>query len=417
MKRAIIIVIDALGIGALPDAGDYNDPPGANTFANVAAFNGGLCLPNLERLGLGNIIPAEGMPPVEQPAASYGRMMEISQGKDTTTGHWEMAGLVLDEPFDVFPTGFGDDTMDSFVAATACGGYLGNQPASGTAIIQEFHEEHCRTKHPIIYTSADSVFQIACDVNVVPLDVLYQWCEIAREILNQKWNVSRVIARPYHETETGLERLSAHRHDYAVVPYRPTVLNAITENKGRVTSIGKIADIFVSSGITHSKHTAGNSEGLELTIRALQDPSVIPSNVFDGTADVADKELIFINLVDTDSLYGHRNDPTGYGAALEEIDRSLPEIINQIGKDDLLIVTGDHGCDPTVPGTDHTREYVPILAYSPGVPVQSLGTLPSFACVAEMVSEWLDVSFSVNELSDFESTGVDWRRCLERNAA
>jgi phosphopentomutase len=390
MKRAIIIVIDALGVGALPDAADYGDSPECNTLGNVARANNGLHLPNLGSMGLGNIIPVQGVPPVLQPTASYGRMAEASKGKDTTTGHWEIAGLVLDQPFRVYPNGFPYELLDQFVNESGCGGILANRPASGTEIIELYDAEHVATGFPIIYTSADSVFQIACNVDVVPLPKLYEWCEIARRILTEEYNVSRVIARPYHRTEAGLKRLNGERRDLAVTPPRPTILNRIADAGGRVLGIGKIVDIFVGSGITHAVHTSGNAEGLALTIQALrQTLPLTPLRQPEIDFDAATFELIFTNLVDTDALYGHRNDPIGYAKALEEIDQAIPSILNSLTLNDLLIITGDHGCDPTVPGTDHTREYVPLLVMSPGQPAVALGTVSSFAWIAEAIERWL----------------------------
>lgn len=390
MKRATILIIDALGAGALPDAADYGDIPECNTLGNVARACQGLHLPHLGALGLGNIIDVQGVPAVSSPTASFGRMMEVSHGKDTTTGHWEIAGLVLETPFRVYPGGFPAELMDRFVSQTRCGGFLGNRPASGTEIIEEYDGEHVATGFPIVYTSADSVFQIACNIDVVPLETLYRWCEIARGLLTDQYNVSRVIARPYRRSDAGLKRISKDRRDLAVTPPHPTVLNRVADAGGRVLGIGKIVDIFVGSGITHSIHTDGNSEGLELTIRSLRKKLDLAPLRQPGTdSDAAKCELIFTNLVDTDALYGHRNDPRGYGQALEEIDRSIPQILNSLTSNDLLIITGDHGCDPTVPGTDHTREYVPLLMVSPAVPPTELGTIASFTWVGETVERWL----------------------------
>lgn len=394
-RRAFIVVIDALGIGALPDHADYNDPPECNTLGNVAEACGGLHLPNLGRLGLGNIIPVKGVPAVQKPMASIGRMMEVSQGKDTTTGHWEIAGLVLDKPFKVYPNGFPADVMQQFVDETGCGGFLGNIPASGTAIIEQHNEEHVRTGHPIVYTSADSVFQIAVNTDVVSLDTLYSWCESARSILTDEYNVSRVIARPYFQSDDGLQRNSAGRRDLAVSPTKPTVLNQIADAGGQVLGIGKIVDIFVGSGITHSVHTGGNLEGLKMTCDTIERKLDMSQYREVGTTtDDADFELVFVNLVDTDALYGHRNDPIGYGKALEEIDTFVPRMLDGLNEHDLLIFTGDHGCDPTMPGTDHSREHVPLLVVQPGSVPSDLGTCSSFAWIADTVSEWLEVAAS-----------------------
>lgn len=396
MKRAIVIVIDALGVGALPDAESFGDLPECNTLGNVATACGGLRLPNLGALGLGNIIPVSGVPPVERPTASWGRMKEVSRGKDTTTGHWELAGIVLEQPFTVYPAGFPGDLVAEFVATSGCGGVLGNKPASGTAILVELDAEHQRTGHPILYTSADSVFQLAADVSVVPMEQLYSWCEVARELLNRRAvtdNVSRVIARPYESLPEGPKRLNAKRHDYAVAPPRPTVMDAVLAAGGRTVGIGKIADIFLNQGISHSVRTAGNTEGLARTCEAVAGKLDLSGArlVDDERGDLSTGEFVFTNLVDTDALYGHRNDPRGYGDALEEIDRALPDILGAAGADDLIIITGDHGCDPTMPGTDHTREHVPLLVYQPGRPGTDLGTIASFTHVADLVARWLQL--------------------------
>jgi len=396
MRRAIILVIDALGVGAMPDAADFGDAPGANTLANTISANGGLKLPNLRRMGLGLIEGALGVGASENPIASYGRMAETSIGKDTTTGHWELAGLVLDQPFDVYPEGFPPELIGAFLEATGSGGVLANAPYSGTAVIEEFDAEHRRTGFPIVYTSADSVFQIAANKEVLPLETLYQWCAATRALLDKSaetHNISRVIARPYSEVDGKLQRDAAGRHDYAVHPPRPTVLDHAMAAGCRVTAIGKIVDIFLGAGITDSVHTGGNSEGLARTLEAIK--GAIPEEAFEHPNPTPENpvgEIIFINLVDTDSLYGHRRDPQGYGAALEEIDRRLPAILDALTAEDLLLITGDHGCDPTARGTDHTREYVPLLAYSPGGGVRDLGTSKSFTLVASMVAEHLSLS-------------------------
>jgi len=396
MKRATIIVIDSMGIGAMPDAPNYGDLMECNTLANVAKANNGLKLPNFEKLGLGNIQHIEGVVPSELPIASYGIMKEVSEGKDTTTGHWEIAGLILDEPFKVYPEGFPEEVINEFISKTNCGGILANYPASGTEIISKLGDEHAKTGFPIIYTSADSVFQIACHIDVVPLETLYKWCEIAREILTGKYNVSRVIARPFEGKSGEYKRISKDRRDYSVVPPKPTVLNNILENSGMVLGIGKIEDIFVKSGISHAIHTGSNLEGLNITLKALKNElnleDLAISEEFRNKE--YNSELIFVNLVDTDMLYGHRNDAKGYGKAIEEIDSLLPDVLNQMTEEDLLIITADHGCDPTTPGTDHTREYVPLIVYSPKVSPKNLGMRQTFADVAYTVAQWLDIPYS-----------------------
>ncbi len=399
MKRAIIVVIDALGIGALPDAPEYNDLMECNTLCNVAKYNNGLDLPNFQKLGLGNIHNIQGVPPTDKPLASYGKMMALSKGKDTTTGHWEIAGLILEDPFQTYPEGFPQEIIDEFVERTDCKGILGNKPASGTAIIEELGKEHAKTKYPIIYTSADSVFQIACHVNVIPLKTLYKWCKAARELFNEKakkHNVNRIIARPFYQSDQGFQRSSADRKDYSVPPYAPTVLDSVIEEGGMVLGIGKIEDIFLQKGISHAVHTGSNKEGLELTIKAIKNQLDINELKIESAQnnDNPSCELIFTNLVDTDMLYGHRNDAAGFANALKEIDSYLPELMDFMQKDDLLIITADHGCDPTTPGTDHTREQVPVLVYNPGLKGKNLGVRKSFADIAASVSTWLGISFN-----------------------
>lgn len=398
MKRAIILVIDSMGIGALPDAPSYGDSLECNTIANVARVNGGINLPNMQKMGFGNIADIEGVNQETSPIASYGKMLEVSGGKDTTTGHWEIAGLVLEKPFKTYPEGFPQEVNDRFIEETGCGGILGNCPASGTAIIDELAEEHARTGFPIIYTSADSVYQIACNVAVTPLETLYKWCEIARKILDGgDYNVSRVIARPFEQLPDGkYKRVSAARRDYSVPPTGVTVLNKIVESNGRVVGIGKIEDIFVQSGISHAIHTGGNTEGLEITLKAIKGELDLDKLVVGPVADKVEKELIFVNLVDTDMLYGHRNDPLGYKNAVEEVDAFLPKFMEELTDEDLLIITADHGCDPTMPGTDHTREMVPVLVYSPKLEGKNLGTRKSFADIAETVSKWLALETTFN---------------------
>jgi phosphopentomutase len=397
MKRAVIIVVDSMGIGAMPDAPKYGDLMECNTLVNVAKFNKGLKLPNFEKMGLGNIDNIEGVNPNQSPTASFGKMKEVSEGKDTTTGHWEIAGLILEEPFRTYPEGFPQFLVDEFIEKTNCGGILGNIPASGTAILEDLGDEHVKTKFPIIYTSADSVFQIACHVDVTPLQTLHKWCEIAREMLDshsKEHNVCRVIARPFTGISGNYKRISAGRRDFSVPPKKPTILNKIVDAGGRVIGIGKIEDIFVKSGVTQAIHTGTNKEGLELTLKALENNLGSEEHLI-TYKDIKnpDISLIFTNVVDTDMLFGHRNDALGYGKAIEEIDLYLEKILPLITKDDLLIITADHGCDPTVPGTDHTREMVPVLVYNPELKPHDLGVRPTFADIAATISEWLKVPY------------------------
>lgn len=391
MKRAIILVIDSMGCGAMPDCADYKDIPECNTLCNVAKANGGLNIPAMQKMGIGNLGDVMGVAPETDTIAQYGIMQEVSKGKDTTTGHWEIAGLVLDEPFRVYPDGFPSDVIEKFIEKTNCGGILGNYPASGTKIIEDLNDEHQKTKFPIVYTSADSVFQIAVDVDVIPLEELYKMCRIAREILVGEHNVSRVIARPYHIVDGKPARISKDRRDYSVEPPKPTVLNDILKTGGRVVGIGKIEDIYVKSGVSHAIHTGTNKEGLELTLKAVEGSLDLDKIQIASLPPQPNFELIFTNLVDTDMLFGHRNDAKGYGKAIEEIDAFLPKIMDKMTEDDILFITADHGCDPTVPGTDHTREQVPLLVYSKNIEPKNIGTIPTFAYVADEVRKWFNI--------------------------
>ena len=378
MKRVILLVIDSAGIGALPDASAFGDVMECNTIANVAKYSGGLNLPIMQKLGLGNLAEIKGVLPIENSIGSYGIMKEISLGKDTTTGHWEIAGLILEKPFKTYPNGFPQELIELFIKKTGCKNILGNYPASGTKIIEDLGEQHQKTGFPIIYTSADSVFQIACHIDTIPLETQYKWCEIAREILTDEYNISRVIARPFETVDGKFKRISAARHDYSLVPPSDTMLNLIEQNGGIVYGIGKIEDIFVKSGITKAAHTGSNKEGLELTLKAIEQNNL-------------QKELVFVNLVDTDMLYGHRNDVEGYKNALEEIDKYLAKIISIMKSDDLLIVTADHGCDPTTPGTDHTREQVPLLVYGENIVPENLGVRESFADISATILKYFEI--------------------------
>ena len=377
MKRAAIIVIDSMGIGAIEDALEYGDDLTCNTLCNLAQVTGGLNVPNFEKLGLGNIKDIKGVKKTDKPLAKYGIMKMKSKGKDTTTGHWEIAGLVLENPFKTYKE-FPPEIIDEFIKQTGCKGILGNIPASGTKIIEDLHKEHEKTKYPIIYTSADSVFQIAVDIDIIALEVLYNWCKIARKILDDgNWGVSRVIARPYQIIDSKPTRIGKFRHDYSVAPPEPTLLNKIVDSGKKVLSIGKIKDIFVNSGISEAIPTGSNKEGLEATLKSIKEKKW---------------DLIFTNLVDTDMLYGHRRDAQGYKGAIEQIDLYLGEILPSLDEDDLLIITADHGCDPTFRGTDHTREMVPVLVYNKNLKGENIGTLPSFTYVSDIVKNWLEIN-------------------------
>ena len=392
-KRAFIVVIDALGVGAMPDAPDYGDALTANTLGNIDANVDALNLPTLAKLGLGNILPLQHVAVDATPTGSWGKLAEQSIGKDTTTGHWEMMGITLETPFPTYPNGFPDELVQAFIAQTGCQGILGNKPASGTKILDELGEEHLKTGFPIVYTSADSVWQIACHVDVTPLETLYRWCEIARALLVGEHEVSRVIARPFQgSVAEGFRRLGSARHDYAVPPPSATILDQAKQQGVQTIGVGKIHDIFCGVGITHTIHTDNNAHGLSV-IEALVKSEINlaefacnQSTITDATAN----QLVFINLVETDMNYGHRRDVTGYARALEAIDERLAGIVAELQPTDLLIITGDHGCDPTAPGSDHTREYVPFLAFTPNSPTgEAVGTLQGFAHVGRLALQWV----------------------------
>jgi len=372
--RFVILVIDSCGAGALPDAAEYGDE-GANTLGNMARRVGGLHLPTLQSWGLGNLTEIAGCPPSASPRASFGSMAELSRGKDTTTGHWEMVGVVLDKGFATFPHGFPPELMEEWLRLSGAPGYLGNKPASGTEIIEELGPQHLATGWPIVYTSADSVFQIAAHEQRVPLATLYQWCEAARTV-GKKYGIARVIARPF-VGEPGKFVRTYRRRDFSQPPPPGTVLDLLAQAGVQVVGVGKIPDIYDGRGIARSVHTEGNADGLRKTEELLGDLG--PS-------------LLFVNLVDTDMLYGHRRDPFGYARAMEEIDRALPRIASALRPDDVLVITADHGNDPTFPGSDHTREQVPVLAFSPRRAQGSgLGVRESFADLGATVAEYFSV--------------------------
>ena len=390
--KAIIMVIDSMGIGAMEDCRDFGDVPECNTLKHVCEFNKGLNVPNLEKLGLGNIGDFTGIKKVEAPLGYSATLVEKSKGKDTTTGHWEIAGLVSEKPFSTFPDGFPKELIDKFIEQTQCGGILANIPASGTKIIEQLNDEHHKTKFPIVYTSADSVFQIALDTDLIPLETLYKWCEIARKLLDEgNYNVARVIARPYKIIDGKPTRISKDRRDYSMKP-RHTYLDDLKNRGDIVLGIGKIEDIFSKKGITHAIHTGSNREGLELTLKAVKGELPLEDLAYEKGKKYTDKQLIFTNLVDTDMLYGHRNDAAGYGKAIEEIDTYIKPIMDSMGEFDTLIITADHGCDPCVEGTDHTREKVPVLIYSKGVKPEGdgyLGEILGFDYIVNVIKDTL----------------------------
>lgn len=396
-KRAIVVVIDGCGVGAAPDAQEFGDSDTCNTVRNTAVETGRLELPAMAGLGLGYLTDIPGIAPLKNARGYFGKLEECSCGKDTQTGHWEMMGVINNQPFPMYPNGFPDEIIDEFVRQTKVPGILSNKPASGTQILEELGEEHQKTGKPIVYTSGDSVFQIACHVDTISLKRQYEICEIARKILDGPHRVGRVIARPFTGTPGNYERLSGDRRDYAVPPPNKTLLDQLVEREIGVFGVGKIEDIFVGEGISHAVHTGSNKEGLEITLGAVQDKyPLMDARIGNGKGCPDDAQLIFTNLVDTDSLYGHRRNVKGYAGALKEIDTWLTKILTSLNQEDLLIITSDHGNDPTAPGTDHTREYVPLLAYSPSFKESgnNLGVRSSFCDVAASVANWLSVPWT-----------------------
>lgn len=373
MGRFIVWVLDSVGIGEMPDSYLYNDQ-GSATLQNIARERGGLYLPNLERLGLGLIEDIFGVGRPGDPQAAYGKMAEQSKGKDTTTGHWEIAGLHLEMPFPTYPNGFPEEVISRFEKEAGVK-VLGNYPASGTVIIEELGDEHMRTQRPIVYTSADSVFQIAAHIDVIPLERLYELCEIARGILVGEHGVARVIARPF-AGEPGSFYRTKDRRDYSLPPTGETILDVLVASGVPVTAIGKIFDIFTGRGISTSLSAKSNNETMSQLLFAL---------------DTVEEGLIFANSVDFDMVYGHRNDVEGYAKALEETDRYIPDVLRKLRIDDILVITADHGCDPTTQSTDHSREYVPLLVY--GIKPRNLGIRETFADVAQSIAEYFGVSY------------------------
>ena len=383
-KRVFLIVMDSLGCGEAPDAKDYNDV-GAHTIGHIAEKMN-LHIPNMQKLGYGNIVPIKGVQAASQPLASYTKIQEASVGKDTMTGHWEMMGLYITEPFQTFTdTGFPMALLDELTRQTGRQ-IIGNVAASGTDIIEQLGEEHMRTGALIVYTSADSVLQIAMHEGIIPIEEQYRICEIAREItMKDEWKVARVIARPFVGTNKNDFKRTPNRHDYAVKPFAKTTLNFLDEKGLDVIALGKINDIFVGEGINHYERTLSNEDGMDKIIK------IAKNHPFKG--------LCFLNLVDFDALYGHRRDPIGYGKAIESFDRDLPKLLEFLKEDDLLMITADHGNDPIHHGTDHTREYVPLLVYAKGKAGKALPILKTFADIAATISE----NFSVNQTENGKS--------------
>lgn len=390
-RRAAIIVLDGVGIGEAPDAAAYGDA-GSNTLGNLARAVGGLALPNLERAGLGCIAPLKGVAAVSAPTAAYGLLEPASAGKDSTTGHWEIAGVHLKQAFPTYPEGFPKDVIDDFSRRTGRS-VLGNIAGSGTAILAQFGEAHQRTGAWIVYTSADSVFQIAAHEDVVPLDELYRACEAARAMLVVPHDVSRVIARPFIGKPGGYNR-TAHRRDFSIEPPDPTLLDALAEAGIPRSGVGKVDDLFAGRSIT-SVHSADNAEGISQVLSWLRGASARAGSRGTGAEGEFEPRggFLFTNLVDFDQMYGHRNDAPGFYQALRQFDDALPGLLSALREDDLLFVTADHGNDPTTPSTDHARECVPVLTFGPRVRPRDVGRRKTFSDLGATVAEWLGISF------------------------
>ncbi len=373
-------MLDGIGVGELPDASLYNDC-GSNTLGNMSKAVGGLNLPNLKKFGLGNITEILGVEPVKTPLASYGKMREISKGKDSTTGHWELGGVFVDFDFSYFPDGFPDEMMKKFLDETGCSGYLGNKPASGTEIIKELGDEHIRTGFPIVYTSADSVFQIAAHEEIIPLQRLYEICRITREkVLTTPYVVGRVIARPFIGTKGSYQR-TTNRHDFSLDPPDNTILDLLNDNNIDTVAVGKINDLFNHRGIKYSLPTKSNKEGC--------------NKIIEFTSKLT-KAFIMANLVDFDVYYGHRNDAMGFTKALKEFDENLPLIVDRLDDNDYLLITSDHGNDPTDLSTDHTREYVPLLFYNKKNPSRNLGIRKTFSDAGKTAADFFNIPNTLN---------------------
>ncbi len=377
-RRVILIVLDSVGVGELPDASDYGDV-GSDTLGNISKAIGGLRLPNMEKIGIGNIVGIKNIEKEKNPTGAFGKCAELSKGKDTVTGHWEIAGVVLRKPLNTYPNGFSKDIIKEFEEKIGRK-VIGNKVASGTEIIKELGEEHIRTGYPIVYTSADSVFQIAAHEEVINLEELYSMCRIAREMLVGDRIVGRIIARPFIGKNGDFTRTS-NRHDFALDPFEKTALDYIKENNLNVMAVGKIEDIYNKKGVTQAVHIKNNMDGVDKTLEYMKENK---------------PGIIFTNLVDFDMLYGHRNNPEGYAKALVDFDNRMPEIVSAMKDDDILIITADHGCDPTTASTDHSREYIPVLAY--GKPVKNAVDIGIRKCYCDIGKTVLDLLNVKNSL-------------------
>ena len=376
MANCYVIVIDGLGVGAQEDADEYGDE-GENTLGHLCKETE--CkLPNLARMGIGNIIPLASVPEELEPLSAYGKMREVSAGKDSTTGHWELAGIHLDKPFPTYPNGFPKEVIDKFCTGIGTEKALCNEPYSGTEVIKDYGQQHLDTGFPIVYTSADSVFQVAAHTDVIPVNKLYEWCEFARnEVMIDEHGVGRVIARPFHGEPGDFERISDQRHDYSLTPPEHNIINKLYTSGIKTYSIGKIVDLFAEMGFTQFRRTKSNAEGISQLLSLMS---------------AVEDSFVFVNLIDTDQKYGHRLNPEGYAKCMQEIDRAIPAIVSKLNDGDLLIITGDHGNDPTSTSTDHSREFVPLLVFPAGrAESENLGTRETFSDVAASVADFFDL--------------------------
>lgn len=385
MGNCYVLVIDGLGVGAQEDAADYGDE-GENTLGHVC--EAASCkLPNLGRMGIGNIIPLASVPEEPEPLAAFGKMREASAGKDSTTGHWELAGIRLEQPFPTYPGGFPKEVIERFCIGLGLEGVLCNKPYSGTEVIADYGEEHLETGRPIVYTSADSVFQVAAHTDIIPVPKLYEWCRFAREeVMTGEHAVGRIIARPFAGTAGNFERISDQRHDFSLKPPAHNVVNRLYESGVKTYSIGKIIDLFAEQGFTQFRRTKSNAEGISQLLSLMS---------------AAEDSFVFVNLIDTDQKYGHRLDPEGYAECLQEIDRAIPAIVSKLKEGDLLIITGDHGNDPTSTSTDHSREFVPLLVFPKARAEKlDLGVRETFSDVAATAADFfgLDETYSARSL-------------------
>ncbi len=377
MGNCYVIVIDGLGVGAQEDAADYGDE-NENTLGHLCEQTG--CkLPNLQRMGLGNIIPLKSVPVESEPLSAYGKMRELSAGKDSTTGHWEIAGIQLNKPFPTYPDGFPDEIIHKFCEGIGVENALVNKPYSGTEVVADYGKEHLETGYPIVYTSADSVFQVAAHVDVTPVDTLYDWCKLARgEILQDEHGVGRVIARPFKGEPGNFKRISDKRHDFSIQPPEHNLLNGLQQEGIKTYSIGKIIDLFAGQGFTQFRRTKSNAEGISQLLSLMS---------------AASNSFVFVNLIDTDQKFGHRLDPEGFANSLQEFDRAIPAIVSKLQDDDILIITGDHGNDPTSQSTDHSREFVPVLVFpSQKAEKINLGTRKTFSDIASTAADFFNIS-------------------------